>query len=147
VTHLLTLPRTLWNEIFSSFHFSLELHATLRFPTVEVHFPLVCRLHNYISRHLTLASPDRLSTIHVISQCGRVHMSFCLHIYREPLRDTKTIITRNSDWLQARRLRSRSSSPGKGKIFLLCTSSRPVLRATQPPYPMGTGRVVKAARA
>jgi hypothetical protein len=35
--------------------------------------------------------------------------------------------SRCSDWLRARRPRSRSSSPGRGKIFLLSTSSRPAL--------------------
>jgi hypothetical protein len=39
----------------------------------------------------------------------------------------------DSNWLQAGCLRGWSSSPGRGKIFLLSMSSRPVLRLTQPP--------------
>jgi hypothetical protein len=39
--------------------------------------------------------------------------------------------SRYSDWLRAGRLRVRSSSPGKGKIFLFSTASRPVLGLTQ----------------
>jgi hypothetical protein len=41
-------------------------------------------------------------------------------------------LSRYSDWLQAERQRGRSSSPGRGKIFLLSMSSRPVLEPTQP---------------
>jgi hypothetical protein len=44
--------------------------------------------------------------------------------------------SRDSDWLRAGRLRYRSSSPGRGKIFLFSTSSRPVDPSS---YPMGTG--------
>jgi hypothetical protein len=39
----------------------------------------------------------------------------------------------DSDWLRAGRLKGWSSSPDRGKIFLLSTSSRPVLGPTQPP--------------
>jgi hypothetical protein len=39
------------------------------------------------------------------------------------------------DWLQAEEPRGRSSSRGRGKIFLLFTSSRPVLVPTQPSVP------------
>jgi hypothetical protein len=38
-----------------------------------------------------------------------------------------------SDWLRAELPRGWSSSPRKGKIFLLSTSSIPVLGPTQPP--------------
>jgi hypothetical protein len=38
-----------------------------------------------------------------------------------------------SDWLRAGWPICHSSSPGRGKIFLLSTSSRPVLGSTQPP--------------
>jgi hypothetical protein len=38
-----------------------------------------------------------------------------------------------SDWLRSGRPRGRSSRPGNGKIFLLYTSSRPLLGPTQPP--------------
>jgi hypothetical protein len=38
-----------------------------------------------------------------------------------------------NDWLRTGRLRGRNSSPDRGKIFLLSTSSRPVLGPTQPP--------------
>jgi hypothetical protein len=38
-----------------------------------------------------------------------------------------------SEWLRAARSRGESSSPGRGKISLLSTSSRPVLGPTQPP--------------
>jgi hypothetical protein len=37
------------------------------------------------------------------------------------------------DWLQSGRQRGRGSSPGRGEIFLLSTSSRPVLGPTHPP--------------
>jgi hypothetical protein len=40
--------------------------------------------------------------------------------------------SRYSDWLRAGRPRGRSSSPGRGKIFLFSTLSRPVLGPTQP---------------
>jgi hypothetical protein len=38
-----------------------------------------------------------------------------------------------SDWLWAGQLGSQSSSPGRVKNFLFCTSSRPALGFTQPP--------------
>jgi hypothetical protein len=41
--------------------------------------------------------------------------------------------SRYSDWLRAGRPKGRSSIPDRGKIFLLSTSSRPVLGFTQPP--------------
>jgi hypothetical protein len=41
--------------------------------------------------------------------------------------------SRYSDWLPPGRPRGRSSSPGRAKNFLFSTSSRPVLRPTQPP--------------
>jgi hypothetical protein len=41
--------------------------------------------------------------------------------------------SRDSDWLRAGRPRGRSSSPGRGKIFLLSTSSRPALGPTHSP--------------
>jgi hypothetical protein len=41
--------------------------------------------------------------------------------------------SRDSDWLRADRPRVRSSSPGGAKIFLLSTSSRPVLGPILPP--------------
>jgi hypothetical protein len=41
--------------------------------------------------------------------------------------------SRYSDWLRAIRLRGRSSSPRRGKILLLSSSSSPVLGPTQPP--------------
>jgi hypothetical protein len=41
--------------------------------------------------------------------------------------------SRYSDWLLAVRPRDSSSSPGKGKIFLLSMFSRPVLGPIQPP--------------
>jgi hypothetical protein len=44
-----------------------------------------------------------------------------------------------SDRLRAGRPRGRSSSPGRGKIFLLSTSSRPVLGPTQPPIQLVPG--------
>jgi hypothetical protein len=40
---------------------------------------------------------------------------------------------RHSDWLRAELPRDQSSSPGRGKIFLLSTSSRPALELTHPP--------------
>jgi hypothetical protein len=39
----------------------------------------------------------------------------------------------DSDWLRAERPRGQSSIPGRGKSFLLSTSSRPVLGPTQLP--------------
>jgi hypothetical protein len=49
-------------------------------------------------------------------------------------RDTEVIYRgRYSDWLQTGRLRVRSSCPGRGKIFLLSTSSRSLLWPTQSP--------------
>jgi hypothetical protein len=45
------------------------------------------------------------------------------------------------NWLRAGRLRGRSSSAGKGKIFLLSTSSRPVLGFTQPPIQWVPGAI------
>jgi hypothetical protein len=42
-------------------------------------------------------------------------------------------LSRYSDWLLAGRPRGRSSSPGRGKNFLISTSSRPVLGPTEPP--------------
>jgi hypothetical protein len=50
------------------------------------------------------------------------------------------------DWLRAGRPWGRSSSAGWGKIFLLSTSTRPVLGPTQPPnqwVPEGTSTGVK----
>jgi hypothetical protein len=41
--------------------------------------------------------------------------------------------SRYSDWLRAGRPRGRTSSPSKGKIFRLSTSSKPVLGPTPPP--------------
>jgi hypothetical protein len=41
--------------------------------------------------------------------------------------------SRYSDWLQAGRLRGRSSTSGRVKYFLFSMSSRPALRSTQPP--------------
>jgi hypothetical protein len=41
--------------------------------------------------------------------------------------------SRYSDWVRAGRPRGRSSSPGRGKIFLFFTPSRPVPGPTQPP--------------
>jgi hypothetical protein len=42
-------------------------------------------------------------------------------------------LSRCSDWIRAGRPTGRSSSTGRGKIFVLSTSSRPVLGPTQPP--------------
>jgi hypothetical protein len=42
-------------------------------------------------------------------------------------------LSRHSEWLRARQWRNRISSPSKGKIFLLFTSSRPVLKPIQIP--------------
>jgi hypothetical protein len=42
-------------------------------------------------------------------------------------------LSRYSDWLRAGRQRGRSSSPGRGEIFLSSTASRPVPEPTQPP--------------
>jgi hypothetical protein len=42
-------------------------------------------------------------------------------------------LSRYSDWLRAGRPRDQSSSPAKDKIFLLSTSSGPILGHTQPP--------------
>jgi hypothetical protein len=44
-----------------------------------------------------------------------------------------TNCSRYGNWLRAGRSRSRSSSPGKGKIFLLYTEFTPVLGPTKPP--------------
>jgi hypothetical protein len=41
--------------------------------------------------------------------------------------------SRYSNWLRAGRSRGRSSSPGRVKIFISSTSSRPALGSTQPP--------------
>jgi hypothetical protein len=41
--------------------------------------------------------------------------------------------SRYSDWLRAGRPNGKSSRPGRGKTFLLSTSSRPVLGPTQLP--------------
>jgi hypothetical protein len=54
--------------------------------------------------------------------------------YPEPDESTPhSFISRYRDWLRAGRPRGRSSSPGRGKISFLSTSSRPVLGPTQPP--------------
>jgi hypothetical protein len=45
--------------------------------------------------------------------------------------------SRYSDWLRTERPRRLNSSPGRGKIFLVCTSSRPTLGPNQS-YPMST---------
>jgi hypothetical protein len=42
-------------------------------------------------------------------------------------------LSRYNVWLLAGRPRGRSSSPGRGRIFLFPTSSRPVLGPSQPP--------------
>jgi hypothetical protein len=47
--------------------------------------------------------------------------------------------SRDRDWLWADLPRARSSSLGRGKIFLLFRSSRPVLVYTQPPVQWVTG--------
>jgi hypothetical protein len=46
-----------------------------------------------------------------------------------------------SDWLRPGRPRGRSSSPGRVKIFLFSTASRPVLGPTQPPIQWVPGAV------
>jgi hypothetical protein len=46
---------------------------------------------------------------------------------------TAIAMGRDSDWLRAGRPRGWSSSPGRVKIFLFSTSSRPALWPTQPP--------------
>jgi hypothetical protein len=46
---------------------------------------------------------------------------------------------RYSEWLRGGGSRGRSSSPGRGKIFLLSTSSRPALGVYSASYPMGIG--------
>jgi hypothetical protein len=43
---------------------------------------------------------------------------------------------RYSGWRLAEQLRSRSSSPGRGKIFPLSTSSRPILGPNLAFYPI-----------
>jgi hypothetical protein len=53
---------------------------------------------------------------------------------------------RYSDWLRTGRPRARSSSAGRGNIFLLSTSSRPILGPTLPPIqwvPMALSSGVK----
>jgi hypothetical protein len=45
--------------------------------------------------------------------------------------------SRYSNWLRARRMRGRSSSPGRVKYFPFSTSFRPA--AHKASYPMGTG--------
>jgi hypothetical protein len=50
-------------------------------------------------------------------------------------------LSRCSGWLRAGRPRGRSSSPGSGKIFLLCTASRPVLGPIQPPIHWVSGAI------
>jgi hypothetical protein len=43
------------------------------------------------------------------------------------------LLCRYSAWLRAGRPKGRSSSPSRGKVFFLSTTSRPVLGPTQPP--------------
>jgi hypothetical protein len=59
--------------------------------------------------------------------------------YRE--RTRRITKRRKSDWP-----RGRSSSPGRVKIFILSTSSRPNLGPTQPPIQWVLGGFPKAAR-
>jgi hypothetical protein len=49
--------------------------------------------------------------------------------------------SRYSDWLRAGRPRDQSSSTSRGKIFILSSSSGPVLGPTQPPIQWVPGAV------
>jgi hypothetical protein len=56
-------------------------------------------------------------------------------------------ITWYINWLRTGRPRGRSSSPGRGKIFLLSTSTRPVLGPTQPPIEWVPGALSPGCKA
>jgi hypothetical protein len=63
------------------------------------------------------------------------HLRACVISWVRNLLDIvyMSLVSRDSDWLRAGRLRGWGSSPGRVKIYYFSISSRPALGSTQPP--------------
>jgi hypothetical protein len=96
-----------------------------------------------------------LSNNHVSLLSSRIHENNLTYEHTVPLlapvdrKSRDNAVATATDWLWAARPRGRSSSPNRGQIFLLSTSSELVLGCTQSPIqwvPEALSQGVKQAR-
>jgi hypothetical protein len=111
-----------------------------------VTWPKLVEVKHWLCVHIVFVIRQRMILNDLLRNCEIETQPLSEYWYTRVCIRTKELLwsnlsqrSRDSDWLRAGRQKGRSSSPGRGEIFLFPVSSRPVLGPTQPPILWVTG--------